>query len=348
MSRRFPHRPTSLLSANFGAQRNGSRLQRLVLGERLIISRALCHFETMPALPKGQSLRGYEAAKLSAKSRTPVAEPTFYFSWGADQIGIWSWPKSLTSHLTGFEGDVLPETVLHSPLDAGARLIAAIDGFEGQVWRNRQLVASRWWANRPGAADWASFLRAARISELETDAPTPISPTLLNRPATPQPYTAFFDRLRDINLRDVAALALVCLAVPFLYLFGQWAQLSQAQASLNAELAELSEQTAEISAARQDAQNASNELAVYAATLNQRHPAALLASVSEELASFSIRLDAFEQTENTLILTMQASADFAPEALVRAMENNPLMNSVSLEPGRGPGEWVLNASLEAM
>jgi len=29
------------------------------------------------------------------------------------------------------------------------------------------------------------------------------------------------------------------------------------------------------------------------------------------------------------------------------MESNPLMNSVSLEPGRGAGEWMLSAQLEA-
>ena len=346
MPRRFPNRPRSQLSAKFGAQRSGSRLQRLILGEQLIISRALCHFETMPALPSGQSMRAYEAAKLSAKARTPISNADFYFSWGTDQIGVWSWSKSLTEDLADFEGVVLPETALHMPFQTGARLVTAIDGFEGQVWRNSQLIASRWWANRPGVRDWSAFLRAARISEPSEDAPTPVDPHFLNRPSAPQPYTALLDRLRSIHLRDIAALTLVCLAAPCLYLFGQWAQLSQAQASATAELAKLSEETAEISAARQNAQRASNELAAYAATLNRRHPTALLASVSEELARFSIRLDAFEQTEEELTLVMHASNDFNPESLVRAMENNPLMNTVSLEPGRGPGEWVLNSQLE--
>ncbi|HCR67310.1 MAG: hypothetical protein CMH90_03865 [Oceanicaulis sp.] len=91
----------------------------------------------------------------------------------------------------------------------------------------------------------------------------------------------------------------------------------------------------------------SDELALYAQALNRRHPAALLASVSEELSRFSLRLDSFEQNEDRLTLVIHSNEGFAPEALVRAMENNPLMNSVSVEPGRGAGEWSLTANLEA-
>ena len=347
MSRPFPNRPSSRLSAKSGLLRQGGRLQRLVMGERLIISRELCHFETMPTTAGGQSFRRYEAAKLSAKARTPIQNPAFYFDWGQDQIGIWSWSKSLTEGLTDFEGEVLPETVLHPPLDNGARLVATIDGFEGQVWRNRQLIASRWWPRRPEASEWTGFLRASRVFEASADIPAPLDPVeFLDRPVNAQPYTALLDRLRAINWRDMTALALVFVVVPSLFFFGQWAHLSLTKQSLTAEVASLSEQTAEISAARQSAQNASNELTAYAASLNRNHPAALLASVSEELAQFSIRLEAFEQTDNRLTLNLRTNDGFAPEALVRAMESNAQLNNVSIEPGRGAGEWTLSARLE--
>lgn len=346
MPRRFPNRPLSQLSADSGLVRGGSNLMRLVLGERLIISRALCHFETMPALQIDRNIRAFEVAKLGAKARTPIARPDFYLSWGADQLGVWSWPKALTEELKDFEGEVVPETVLHPPLDEGARLVAALDGFEGQVWRGRQLVASRWWRNPPHADAWSGFLRAARVSEGAEGPPPVVALALLGRPATAQPYSAMLDRIRSINASDIAALALALLAAPMLFLLGQWAQLSMAQASVRTELAQLSQETAEISTARQNAQRASLELNAYAQTLNTRHPAALLASISEELSRFSIRLDAFEQTEDELTLTLHVDAEFAPEALVRAMESNPLMNSASLEPGRIPGEWVLRAQLE--
>lgn len=347
MSRRFPNRPQSRLSADNDLAREGGRIQRLVFGERIIITRALCHYETMPTPAGGHSLQRYEAAKLSAKSRTPIADPAFYFDWGKDRIGIWSWPRHLTDDIADFEGETLPETVLHPPMLTGSRLVKCIDGYEGQVWRDRVLVASRWWPTTPNAADWAGFLRATRASEAVSTPPAPEVLDLLSKPTNTPPYTVLLDRIKSISLRDVAALLIVFLAAPTLYYLGQWAQLSHARASASAELAQLSQETAEISAARQNAQTASDELALYAQALNRRHPAALLASVSEELSRFSLRLDSFEQNEDRLTLVIQADEGFAPEALVRAMENNPLMNSVSVEPRRGSGEWSLTANLEA-
>jgi Tfp pilus assembly protein PilN len=346
MSRRFPNRPQSTLSAQSGLDRQGGRLERFVLGERIIISRALCHFETMPVMPGGASFRRHEAVKLSARARTPIPDPEFHFDWGDERIGIWSWPKSLTSDLKDFEGEVLPETVLHTTLDDGARLVAAIDGYEGQVWRNAELIASRWWPTLPTALDWSAFLRATRSSEVSQTPPSPEPAIYLPHPARKAPYTAMLDRLRSIHLRDITALATALIAIPGLYLIGEWAQLSLSKASAEAELEQLSVQTAQISAARQDAQSAANELAQYAEILNQRHPAALLASVSAELAEFSIRLDYFEQADQTLRISMFASETFAPESVVRAMESNPLMSNVNLEPGRGSNEWVLTAELE--
>lgn len=328
--------------------RQGGRLERLALGERLIISRELCHFETMPIAPGGQSLRRLKAVQLSAKARTPIANPAFYFDWGQDRIGIWSWPQSLTAGIANFEGEALPETVLHPPLENGFRLVAAIDGYEGQVWKNAQLVASRWWPEHPDLQNWSAFLRASRVSDGAVTVPEALSVEFKKQPLNPQPYSMLWERVRGISARDIAALGLVLLAAPGLFLFGQWANLSQSQHALSAELAVLTQETAEISTVRQNAQQASNELAAYASTLNRRHPAASLASVSEELARFSIRLDFFEQTETDLTLTLQATEDFAPEALVRAMESIPLLNNVQLEPGRGPGEWTLSAQLESV
>ncbi|WP_430430710.1 hypothetical protein [Oceanicaulis sp.] len=347
MSRRFPNRPQSRLSSENGLDREGGRLQRLVFGERIIITRALCHYETMPTPAGGHSLQRYEAVKLSAKARTPIADPAFHFDWGEDRIGIWSWPRHLTADLADFEGETLPETVLHPPMVTGARLVECIDGYEGQAWQDQTLIASRWWPTPPSTTDWAGFLRATRTSGGDSIQPVPVALDLLSKPANAPPYTVLVDRIKTIGLRDLAALVMVFLAVPALYLLGQWAQLSHARASASGELAQLSQETAEISAARQSAQMTSDELALYAQALNRRHPAALLASVSEELSRFSLRLDSFEQNEDRLTLVIHSNEGFAPEALVRAMENNPLMNSVSVEPGRGAGEWSLTANLEA-
>lgn len=346
MSRRFPNRPQSILSLNKGLVRNSGRLARLILGERIIISRAHCHFETMPAPPGRQSLQGYEVVKLSARSRTPYANPAFYFDWSDSLVGIWSWPKDLIQSVDGFEGDIVPETLLQQPLPNGERVVETIDGVEGQVWKDNCLVASRWWPTPPSAVEWISFLRASRLQPASEVVPAPQKAPMLGRPQSRRPFPAVLDQIRSTNWRDMAAMALLIFAVPALYLGGQWVQLSLATSAVKDELAQLSRETAEISAARSRAQSASAELAAYADVLNNRHPAALLASVSEELQRLSLRLDAFDLSEDRLSLNIHAEPGFLPEELVRTMEASDFMNSVSVEPGRGAGDWILSARLE--
>lgn len=346
MFRRFPNRPQSTLSLEKGLVRESGRLSRLVLGERIIISRSQCHFETMQAPPGRQSLQGYEAVKLSARARTPISNPAFYFDWGDTLVGIWSWPSDLIQSIEDFEGQLFPETVLQVPMTGGERVVETLDGFEGQVWRDSCLVASRWWPVPPSATEWMSFLRAARLQPASASAPLPQSVPLQNAPNKKRPYPALIDQLRSTGWRDIAAVALLVFVIPALYLGGQWAQLTLALSAAQEELEQLSQETAEISAARTRAQAASSELAAYANVLNRRHPAAVLASVSEDVNRLSLRLDASDFSEDQLTLVIQAGPGFLPEELVRVMENSPLMNSVSVEPGRGAGEWVLSARLE--
>ncbi|MDT9001251.1 hypothetical protein RQP53_18375 [Paucibacter sp. APW11] len=47
----------------------------------------------------------------------------------------------------------------------GLRLIACLDGVEGQHWRDEQLVASRWWPRSPDAKLWKQFERDCGVVE---------------------------------------------------------------------------------------------------------------------------------------------------------------------------------------
>ncbi len=74
---------------------------------------------------------------------------------------------------------VLPESLLYPNLQHGARLIECIEGVEGQVWENNELVASRWWVQPPAESQWMSFLRVVPIELNEADV-LPISLKHLN------------------------------------------------------------------------------------------------------------------------------------------------------------------------
>jgi len=345
----FPSRPTTLLSADNGVIRPSKPYERLILGERIVLSRSLCHFETMARPPGGINLRTNQAVQLAAKSRTPIGNPSFFFEWHEDLIGVWSWPQDLVSEIPGFEGEILPETVLQPLQDHGSRLVKTLEGFEGQIWRNGALIASRWWPNEPDSRAWGTFARAGRIEPDHNTVLSMPAPIELERLTAPETQPHLLHRLQAFwppRMRDCLAAALIAVAAPILFLAGQWINLALTQTTIERELSVLTEQTSEINQARENAQTAARQLTIYTQELNQRHPSATMASVTQELSAFAIQLNAFEQSGTTLTVRMSAESDFAPDVLVRAMESNELLNNVRLEPGRGQREWILNATLE--
>jgi len=350
MLSRFLRRPITLLGVANGLDRQSTAFERFVLGEQIILSRAHCHYETMATPQSGQRLKALQAVELAARARTPHTDPIFYYQWNGDEVGVWSWSKSVLDSLPDYEGEVIPETVLHPPADTTVRLVKALDGFEGQIWRNARLSHSRWWSSQPHPRDWAIFLRTARLDPEEAPAseapPPPLTVNYFDSALSKRSLIERLMSLKHVKARDMVAAALVVIAAPSVYFAGQWAHLNILHQNLQTELTELSAQTAEINAARRLAQSAAQELNTYSVQLNRRHPSAALAVATEELSSFSIQLQAFEQSEDALTLNLEADNDFAPDALVRAMEANPLFQNVRLEPGRRSGDWTLIASLE--
>lgn len=349
MWRHFPSRPVTLLSPANDPQRTGTRLQRLVLGERIVIARSLCHYETMTP-PVGRGLKASQAVHLAAKSRTPIADPEFYFDWHDKQIGVWSWSRSLTNTLPDFEGEVIPETMLNPPAENATRLVAASVGYEGQVWKEGALLASRWWSRPPTNTEWATFIRAARAEHATDGAPTllpsPVSLPQLDRPRSRPRLQEQLAKLPQLKPFDIAAIVLVLLGAPFLYLAAQWLNLAISEQRLQVELQNLTEQTSEVNRARQSAQIAASEMAEYSERLNQRHPSVVLATLTEKVSNYSIVLDSYEQNEDQLRARLRATVNFAPDMLVRDLEAEPLMYDVRLEAGRGQNEWSIAATLE--
>lgn len=344
MLRRFLSRPETHLGVDGVLARGGDRATRLVLGERVLLSRALCHYEVIRSPAGANMLKVVKAARMAARARTPVADAAFYFDWQGDQLGVWSWPASIAEQLEGLEGDFLPETMLHPAGDDGPRLVEVMDGVEGQVWVGGRLIASRWWRRKPDERQWADFLRASRCAPAPV--PEAVRVVRLEQPRSRPPLAWRIERVTSASSKDIAALALLLLLAPTLFLAGQWAHLSVERGSLQEELAELSAETSEIRQARQNAMTAAAQLNDYAQRLNHRHPAAILAEVTETFAAFNIRLEAFEQNETGLTVDLRSDATLAADELVRRMEASTLLSNVRIEPGRGAGDWTLIADLE--
>jgi len=336
--------PVKTLARESGLERGGDALTRLVAGELVVISRALCHFEAMPAPPGGRGPRAEQAARLAARTRAPFNDPRIELAWSGERIGVWSWDAAALPDDLGAEARLVPETLLHPPAD-GPVLRACLDGVEGQVWRDGALVASRWWRSEPTPGDWAGFLRAAR-TPWEGAPPAVETPALASRP-TGRPLFSL-DRLRALGLRDAAAAALVLAGAPLVFFTAQYASLTVTEQRLSSRVASLEGETAALEAARRRAAAAAAELRAYDAVIGRTHPGALLAEIAEQVRAQGAELDAFEVRDGRLQAQFNAGeeSEFEPAAIVRALEAQPLFTGVSIEPGRRAGDWVVSAQVE--
>ena len=313
-------------------------MQRFLLGEQVIISRALCHFEPATAPRARSDFRALQAVDLAKTTRTPYRNPAFYLDWGENSVGVWSWPADLTAGLDGFEGRAVPETVL-KPRGQAPRLVRCLDGFEGQVFEAGELVASRWWPHQPDETQWRNFVRGARGGG---DGPLPAPVTLnMSAAARPAPLLQRLDALRRTGLRDIAALAVVVFAAPGLFLAGQAVHLALQARALSSELVVLREEAAELNAARSAAQQAIATLQTYSAAIDTPHPAFLLAEFVDVITRFEADLAEFEVRDQRLIASISTQSGFQPAPLVQALENDTVYSDLRIEPGRGANQWSI-------
>ncbi len=136
------------------------------------------------------------------------------------------------------ESVLWPETVLREPLPSGLHLIAAMHGYEGQCWQDAKLVQSRWWPDRPEAADWETFARSIPLGRPLQAMPPLEDPAWLTKPwADPKPMAAWRGGRSRIEVLtvNVACLGFIGLtAAQFHWSWQAWEGLDRSRASLDA------------------------------------------------------------------------------------------------------------------
>ena len=111
-----------------------------------------------------------QALRIQIGQWSPFANTGQYVVWTQEHALVWAWDADrlaaelATQKLNARYTRVIPESLLQPAALSGARLVACLDGVEGQVWRELHLVHSRWWPNPPNVGDWANFLRDGGIS----------------------------------------------------------------------------------------------------------------------------------------------------------------------------------------
>jgi hypothetical protein len=153
-----------------------------------IVARSLCAFRVF-RLPDPERGNLKDFAALKVREWAPYEEFGFQLDLSREAARVWVWDAArvrgamLALGVKPGRVAVLPETALQERPGDGLRLLACLEGFEGQYWRGGELKASRWWAATPSPVQWLDFQRAAGVAApSHGDPPAPEQPAWRSRP----------------------------------------------------------------------------------------------------------------------------------------------------------------------
>lgn len=171
--RRYLHRLS-------GATLSGPRFGR----KERVVSRAFLRFVRIDLSHVPESKR-QAALLLELRAHKPYDNTQGVVSWSAGTANVFLWDEhALNATLDAQTGlgklPVIPESWLYEPRQSGMRLLAGLDGFEGQYWVAGVLVGSRWWPDAPSALEWQGFSRD--LGAFEAEPPKITRLPLLDKP----------------------------------------------------------------------------------------------------------------------------------------------------------------------
>jgi hypothetical protein len=200
------------------------------------------------SVPEGLSQSQRRSAlELQVRRWAPFPRTRHAAYWSGNFACVYAWDDEKVASAIESQGlrpnqcKVMPETFLRAAAGDGTRLVNAVDGLEGQVWRESVPIATRWWPAAPSQHEWVSFLRAARIAPGEAAhvRPDPIDLPFLEKPWSVR--TSIADEAIDAldSPRNRAAVVALALAFP-VFLGAQLMSVNSSTAALESELATIS------------------------------------------------------------------------------------------------------------
>jgi hypothetical protein len=234
---------------------------------------------------------------------------------------------------TAHNGRYLPETLAQRPHDNGTRLVRGLSGFEGQIWTQGNLVASRWWGRQPSAAQWDVFMRAARetlVGDTTIDASLPPAVEVPWRDDIPI-FDIDKDRLSTLLAPPKLALGAATIAACFgLYTGGQYMRQSHALSQVNEKSAELKGETEQIQSARRRALGNMMYVRRYRAVGDNGTVLAGFGALSNVLGTTDMGIARISLRDGALEVRLEGEDKVSVPDVVTLLEAEPNLENVSV------------------
>lgn len=287
-----------------------------------------------------------QALQLELGQWTPFAESSYHIGWRDDQALVWCWDRSKTEQAIRSQRlnlkrvQVLPETLLRSPMQDGVRLMHCGEGFEGQVWQQGTLVHSRWWSHTPAAEDWLMFQRDASIAP---DAQQHQPPAAQSSPLNARPWLTTAADRADINQNErlVVAVSILLLMLPTLWYGINLYKTYQSKRHYQVVLAQLKQQAEPIMLARSQALDYLVRIKSFHAITPYPEQLALMAKVAEVLPNDKSYLKEWNFQSGKLKITLASSNEIASSALISNLQLAGYFRDVKALPSQNPKMLIM-------
>lgn len=313
----------------------------------VIISRALCAFERIRSNSDVSAFKRRRAAELQAKLNSPFDQPGLYLTESGSDFIAWTWDAADFERVSGLPSRFgVPETAGLSVSD-GVHLLKSIDGFEGCLVRNGELIQSRWWPHTPSEGDWRLFLAGARERFGEADLPQIPLPQPhrdhLAQISSAQPLTSRIASLPvSTQLSWLSLLILPVFAFIGVYLLAATVNNQMAAGKV----AQLEEVLADKRATANQLRRAQTQVQAYA-NLSENVPYLLpISTILKKIDTVQGEARSIRIFDNQIEFVFRHSAEsFDPVTWVRELEGDRLLSDVSIVPSTQRGEWIIEAQV---
>ena len=300
-----------------------------------VIARSLCHYRLF-SLVDIPAARRESVLQLKIKQWSPFVNYNTYITWYREQAAVWLWNKDQQN--AAFEeanikkATIFPEPVLYErPQTDTVRLVACLDGVEGQVWRNNQLEGSRWWAKAPNLKEWVTFQRAYSLTP-DVKVPEAVELNLLAKP-----WAKARGIVGQLGIQQEKLWVMLGLASFFAFVAWQGTAISQwkqATQQIQAKVETLTEEIHPILTARNQAIK-DKQLGEKLVTLMTNPPQiALVTRVMEKLPKDNAKLVEWSYRIGELRFAVESS-QLDPIFYVQTFQADPWFKEVEAKTGSG-------------
>lgn len=308
------------------------------------MSRALCRFNRFD-LSRLPAAKRKAALALQLPQWSPYADSGYAIAWQNGFASVWCWDNSRIDSEIQKHGKTpksqqkIPETLLRAPLPAGLRLLKCMDGTEGQYWQDAQLIASRWWPQRPDEHAWLSFQRDCGIAPEQQETTS----SLQDLPLQLQPWAkiaTLAGSTDDMPIAEVAlhGVLLLALGLATVWLGLRHYQIERAIAGRTSELAAIKNKAGSVFAAREAALSTLVRIKSINAIEPYPQPLVLMGALAETLPKDSgTFVREWDLTANRLKVAISSpNANISGANYVQALEKTGLFADIQIITGADP------------